>query len=245
MQFVLNGVAHHLDLNTVIERVRPVPPEPVRAHGVRILGVMYPVKQAFELASTVPRVDFTSHTAMRHLRALGFEIVSPVSPSGENTAVVTRAASVAATDAGRQWPWEGSVQAVFIDLLRTHGWSILAAADTATKAAGVDVLAHKSGRQLGAEVKGWPSAGYADRRRAAEIKRTRPSTQAGHWFSQALFKAIMLLDTQPDHESLMVLSDYPRYRDLAERTRTGRRTANIHVILLAPDGGHTSERWAP
>lgn len=177
MQFVLNGVAHRLDLNAVIERVRDVPPEPVRAHGVRILGVMYPVKQAFELASTVPRVDFTSHTAMRHLRALGFEIVSPVRPPDEDTAAVARAASVAAADAGHQWPWEGSVQAVFIDLLQAHGWSIIAAADTATKAAGVDVLASMSERRLGAEVKGWPSVGYADPRRAAEVKRTRPSTR--------------------------------------------------------------------
>jgi len=245
LHFVLNGVVHHLDRDTVVDRVRGVPPEPVRTHGVRIEGVTYPVKQAFELASSVPRAEFTSHTAMRHLHALGFDIASPVGSPPSHTATVARAAPVAVADAGHQWPWEGSVQDVFVGLLRKHGWSDILAADTARKAPGVDVLASKSERRLGAEVKGWPSAGYADPRRAAEVKRTQPSTQAGHWFSQALFKAMMLLDSHPDHESLVVLPDYPRYRDLAERTRTGRRAANIHVVLLARDGIHTSESWAP
>jgi hypothetical protein len=55
----------------------------------------------------------------------------------------------------------------------------------------------------------------------------------------------MLLDSHPGHEPLVVLPDCPRHRDLAERTRTGRRAANIHVILLARDGGHTNESWMP
>lgn len=205
----------------------------------------YPVKQAFELASNIPRAEFTSQTALRHLRALGFAAASSASSPDGDSVAITRPRPLAAVDAGHQWPWEGSVQTVFIDLLRAHGWSIIAAADTATKAPGIDVLASKSERRLGAEVKGWPSAGYADPRRTAEVKRTQPSTQAGHWFSQALLKAIMLLDSHPGHESLVVLPDYPRYRDLTKRTRTGRQAANIHVILLAPDGSHTSETWAP
>jgi hypothetical protein len=130
-------------------------------------------------------------------------------------------------------------------VLQQYGWLITATADTATKAPGVDVLAVKGDRQLGAEVKGWPSVGYADPRRAAEIKRTQPSTQAGHWFSQALFKAMMLLDSHPSHESLMVLPDFPRYRDLATRTTSGRRAANIHIVLLAVDGIFSSDSWTP
>jgi len=245
LQFLLNGVTQHLDPDTVIDRVRGALPEPIRSHGVRIGGITYPVKQAFELASNIPRAEFTSHTAIRHLRTLGFDVVSAAGWPDGNTAPLARAAPVAAAHPGHRWPWEGSVQDVFVDLLQEHGWSITAAADTAAKAPGVDVLADRRERRLGAEVKGWPSAGYADPRRAAEVKRTQPSTQAGHWFSQALFKAIMLLDSHLGHESLIVLPDYPRYRDLAERTRTGRQAANIHVVLLAQDGTHTSETWTP
>jgi len=46
-------------------------------------------------------------------------------------------------------------------------------ADTATKQHGVDVLASKGDRLLGAEVKGWPSKGYADVRRAEERRSGR------------------------------------------------------------------------
>ncbi len=145
----------------------------------------------------------------------------------------------------RAWPWEGAVQAVFASVLHAHGWALISLADTATKAPGIDVLAHKGERRLGAEAKGWPSSGYADPRRAAEVKRTQPSTQAGHWFAQALTKALMLRDSHPDHESLVVLPDYPRYRDLAERTRTGRRGAHVHVVLLDSTGQLTSEGWTP
>jgi hypothetical protein len=144
-----------------------------------------------------------------------------------------------------RWPWEGSVQAVFADLLVRHGWRIEAMADTATKARGVDVLAVKDARRMGAEVKGWPTDGYADPRRAGETKPTSPSTQAGHWFSQALFKAIMLLDSHPGHESLMVLPNYPRYRDLATRTRTGRHAAAVDIVFLNADGTFSSDRWTP
>jgi hypothetical protein len=137
------------------------------------------------------------------------------------------------------------VQAVFAGYLREQGWTVTSEADTATKARGVDVLATKGDRRLGAEVKGWPSKGYADPRRAEEVKKTQPTTQAGHWFSQALMKALMLLDSHPDHESLIVLPDFPRYRDLAARTRTGRVLAGVHLVLLREDGVASSEMWTP
>lgn len=143
------------------------------------------------------------------------------------------------------WPWEGAVQRVFVDVLAASGWSVIRTADTATKEHGVDVLASKSTRRLGAEVKGYPSRTYADPRRVGEIKPTSPTLQAGHWFSQALFKALMLLDSHPGHESLVVLPDEHRYRDLADRTRTGRARAGIHVVLLHDDGTVDSATWSP
>lgn len=144
-----------------------------------------------------------------------------------------------------QWPWEGAVQQVFVRVLTASGWSIISTADTATKEHGVDVLAAKGSRRLGAEVKGCPSRTYADRLRAGERKRTAPTTQAGHWFSQALRQALMLLDTHPGHESLVVLPDESRYRDLARGTRTGSGRAGVHVVFLRKDGALESETWSP
>ncbi len=143
------------------------------------------------------------------------------------------------------WPWEGAVQAVFVAYLSSHGWTVTATADTASKSHGVDVLATQGQRYLGAEVKGWPSTGYADPRRGPEVKRTQPTNQAGHWFAQALLMAVMLLDTHPRRESIVVLPDMPRYQDLASRTRTGRAAAGVHVVLLDPDGQARSDTWSP
>jgi hypothetical protein len=225
-----------------------VAPETVREHGVRIGGAVYPVKQAFEVALGVRRTKFTSHTALRHLTALGFAVTAatPIRIAAQPQALPQPETREQAQPRG--WPWEGAVQSVFANLLVTHGWTISSMADTATKQAGIDMLAAHphAGRRLGAEVKGWPSVGYADPRRAGEIKKTQPSTQAGHWFSDALRAAMMLLDSHPGHESLMVLPDHTRYRDLAARTATGRRAANIHVVLLQADGSYTTTMgWRP
>lgn len=89
------------------------------------------------------------------------------------------------------------MQSLFVACLCVHGWLITPIANTATKAPGVDVLASNDGRRVGAEVKGFPSLGYADPRRALETKQTHPSTQPRHRFSQALMKAVMLLDSHP------------------------------------------------
>jgi hypothetical protein len=243
MRYVLNGVARQIEAATVVARLRDVPPEPVREYSVRIGGVAYPVKQAFERASGVARMEFSSQTAARHLAALGFEVVA----TGQRQVFAPPASAVPLPAVAKpgEWPWEGAVQQVFGGFLRQHGWGITATADTATKERGVDLRAVKGPRRLGAEVKGWPSETYADPRRAAETEPTQPGNQAGHWFSQALFKAMLLLDSNPGTESLMVLPDFPRYRDLAVRTRTGRRAAGIHVVLLDPDGRYVSDSWYP
>lgn len=68
-RFVLNGASLDLNAGQVEARLRGVVPEAVRDHGVRVSGVDYPVKQAFEANSGVRRADFTSQTAIRHLRA--------------------------------------------------------------------------------------------------------------------------------------------------------------------------------
>jgi hypothetical protein len=226
--------------------LRDVRPEPVRERGVRVGGVVYPVKQAFEVASGAPRVAFTTQTALRHLHALGFEVIGAARPPHFEppSVAATRIHAEAEAPDSRGWPREGCVQALCAEHLREHGWAIQALADTAAKSRGVDILARRDSRRVGAEVKGWPSETYADAHRRAEAKATRPSTQAGHWFSQALCKAIMLLDSHPGHDSLMVLPDYPRYRDLADRTRAGREAARVHVVFVDRAGGVTSGTWS-
>ena len=251
MRFVLNGRTHDLEAAQVEARLSGVEPEPVREFGVRVNGVVYPVKQALSVVLAVPRSDFQSQTARRHLSSLGFEVLgTPTSspaphPVSRGTQPARAPAAGLPSGDPHGWPWEGHVQSLFAAYLHSHGWLVTAMADTATKAPGVDVLARRAERRLGAEVKGFPSVGYADPRRAAETKKTQPSTQAGHWFSQALMKAMMLLDSHPGHESLIVLPDHPRYHDLARRTRRGRVAAEVHVVFVSADGSAGSDTWTP
>ncbi len=166
MRFILNGAAMELTAEQVSRALRNVTPEPVRQHGVRVGGTVYPVKQASEQATGVSRREFTSQTARRLLGNLGLEIVGAGS-SGTSPAPTTAPAAsppvAEATAAPRAWPWEGEVQTLFGAFLNQAGWVVTTLADTATKAQGVDVLARKEQRLLGAEVKGWPSRGTPTR----------------------------------------------------------------------------------
>jgi hypothetical protein len=241
MDFIINGRAYSAEPTDVERVMRGVAPGPVQQHAVVVNGVEYPVKQVLSALTGLPRPEFTSHRARNLLQRLGFSTLAGGTSVTGREPVPTRMAA----PGGPEWAWEGDVQNFFVAFLGRHGWTILGMADTATKQRGVDILAGKGDRLLGAEVKGWPSKGYADVRRAHEAKRTQPTTQAVHWFSQALLKAMMLLDSHPDHESLMVLPDYPRYRDLGRRTRTGRAAANVHIAFVQRNGQTDSDTWTP
>ncbi len=74
IRFVVNGKAFTLKADEVEKAMRGVEPEPVRSHVVVVAGQRYPVKQVFEKATGLDRLDFTSGTARRHLTRLGFKL---------------------------------------------------------------------------------------------------------------------------------------------------------------------------
>jgi hypothetical protein len=57
----------------------------VHKHAVRVNGTWFPVMQAFEVAIGVPRAAFISHTARRHLAALGFEVRGQIESRSDPT----------------------------------------------------------------------------------------------------------------------------------------------------------------
>lgn len=130
-----------------------------------------------------------------------------------------------------EWHTEANVQAALVTALAGEGWRILSVANTATKEHG-DVIASRDGRTVGVEVKGFPSRSYADPARAGEAKRTSPSTQAGHWYSQAVLAAMRLRGKEPSWGSVIALPDFPRYRDLHAET-AGSQRARCRGQLLA------------
>lgn len=74
IRFVLNGKTYVITRADVLAAVERAQPEPVRTLSVEIAGRVFPVKQAFALATGVERSEFISHTAYRHLADLGFRV---------------------------------------------------------------------------------------------------------------------------------------------------------------------------
>ena len=84
MRFQLNGEFYEIDPDVARARILSSIPDPVRTHWVEIDGRRWPAKQAFEVATGVPRGTYISHTAVRLLARLGLttsEIPHGTSPS--------------------------------------------------------------------------------------------------------------------------------------------------------------------
>ncbi|MFD5826907.1 hypothetical protein [Lentzea sp. NPDC060358] len=240
--FTLNGHRHTLTRGQVEAVLAGVEPEAVREHAVVVNGVLFPVKQAFELAVGVPRSEFNSHTARRHLAALGFEVRGEIAARPPATRPVARSVTrsapmqPAAVTADEEWHVEANVQAAVVTALTRAGWSIRSVADTATKARGDDIVAQRGNVTTGIEVKGFPSRSYADPARAGETKPTAPSTQAGHWFAQAVLAAMRLRGREPSWRSVIALPDFSRYRNLHAETADSLTAAQIEVWWVHQDG---------
>lgn len=226
----------------MLARLSGVEPETVREHAVLVNGTWFPVKQAFEVAVGVPQAEFISHTARRHLVALGFDVRGEITarraangPAAERgTDSAPREPSVAS--AGTEWHAEINVQAAVVTALAAAGWKVRSVADTVTKERGVDIIAERGGLTVGVEVKGFPSRTYADPSRAGETKPTAPSTQAGHWFAQAILAAMRLRGREPAWCSVIALPDFPRYRKLHVETMDSLKAARIEVWWVRADG---------
>lgn len=244
IQFTLNGDRYELSRADVESRLTGVIPKAIRKHAVRVNGTWFPVTQAFETATGIPRSEFISHTARRHLASLGYEVAGHIEPRDQSSGVRSVESRpparqvVEPTHTGRseEWHTEANVQTVLVTALATDGWRILSVADTATRERGVDVIAARDGQTVGVEVKGFPSRGYADPARADGVKRTAPSTQAGHWYSQAVLAAMRLRGKEPSWTSVIALPDFPRYRALHAETRGSLAAAKIDVWWIRDDG---------
>ncbi len=124
------------------------------------------------------------------------------------------------------WHWEGNVQSSVAEFLRAKGYSILRMADTRNREAGRDIEAQKDNQTLWVTVKGYPKC----------TPRTRPSTQAGHWFKDALFDIIYWRGENSRLELVMALPDFPRYRKLANRAAWLQPIARFSLMWVQEDG---------
>jgi hypothetical protein len=129
----LDGTRHELSRAVVEARLSDVPPELVRKHAVRVNDIWFPVIQALETATGIPRSEFISHTARRHLAALGFEVRGEIDSRTTKARTAERARVPTATSRGTSstdttvdetWQTEANVQAAVVTALASKGWRI-------------------------------------------------------------------------------------------------------------------------
>jgi hypothetical protein len=149
IRFTLDGTRHELSRAVVEARLSDVLPELVRKHAVRVNDTWFPVIQAFEAATGISRSEFISHTARRHLAALGFEVRGEIDSRTTNARTAERArvlptatsrgTSSTDTAVDETWHTEANVQAAGVTALASKGWRILSVAHSATKEHSIDV----------------------------------------------------------------------------------------------------------
>jgi hypothetical protein len=247
MRFMLNGQRFGLTADDVRRRLRDVSPEAARQYEIRIGSRLYPVKQVYEAATGIPRSEFTTQAARRHLAALGFEIGGNPSPSlarnkpqREVRSSPRPAAGPAAPLAdGDGWHVEAQVQGMVVAHLVQEGWQIMSVTDTVRRERGIDIVASRAGQTLAIEVEGFPGRGYADPRRAGERRRAQPVTQATDWYGRGVLAAMLTRSRMPDARSVIALPDFPRYRDLFRETSKSLRLCCIELWWVSKDGDVT------
>lgn len=139
-------------------------------------------------------------------------------------------------DVTEDWFWEGNVVDKIARHLERGGWSIIATADTRSKARGIDLHAAKSGKEIILEAKGYPSKNYRDPARATEQKPTNPTSQAQQWYSHALLTAMRLQTKYPGAIVALGLPDFPRYRSLFAETQNGLSKLGVSLLFVSQNG---------
>ena len=74
-------------------------------------------------------------------------------------------------------------------------------------------------------------------RRTHRYTTTGDLTQAGHWYAQAVLAAMRLREKESSWRSVIVLPDFPRYRNLHSETSSSLEAAQIEVWWVNQDGG--------
>jgi Holliday junction resolvase-like predicted endonuclease len=159
---------------------------------------------------------------------------------GREQSVMTSTANDLGADPNLPWYWEGNVQARVAQFLATEGWTIVSAANTATRQRGIDLVATKGAQRLAVEVKGFPGTVYARGDRAGQPKPTPPTLQAKHWLAEALLAALLAGGGNAYSEIAIAFPNMPRYRDLLGKIQYAVDRLGLHVFLVDEDGQVTA-----
>ncbi len=131
------------------------------------------------------------------------------------------------SDPNKPWFWEGNVaQQVADHLSGMDGCTIVQLANTKSRQPGKDIVANQGNDSIWVTVKGYPEG----------TQKTRASTQAEHWFKQALFDMIHWRGQAQHAKLFLALPDFRRYRALADKIAWLIPTVPFGIIWVSEDG---------
>ncbi len=145
--------------------------------------------------------------------------------------IVNRTPVKCERDKEEKWNWEGNVQYSVIEYLKTNGYSITRFSNTKSHEKGKDIEAYSRSGTLWVTVKGYPKG----------TTQTHPSTQAGHWFKQALFDVVSWRGEDPKATIAVALPDYERYRNLVGKISWLQPVVRFSILWVKNDNSVTKE----
>ena len=129
-------------------------------------------------------------------------------------------------DYARNWFWEGNVQKKVRDYLLKNSYHIKFFANTAKRQKGVDIIAEKNINELWITAKGYPEG----------TVKTPASTQASHWFKQAIFDIIIYRSQENDISLGIALPDFRRYHALSNKIHWFKGVSGYKYYWVSKNG---------
>ena len=134
------------------------------------------------------------------------------------------------------WFWEGNIVESLERHFRNLGWSIVSKANTASRQTGIDLHARIDEIDLIIEAKGYPSTTYQRGPKQGTPKPTSPSTQARHWFAQALVSAMLRQHDHPISIVAIAFPEKPVFKSLVKRTEESLKKLGLRVLFVSEKG---------
>jgi len=142
----------------------------------------------------------------------------------------------------KDWFWEGNVQDKIVKFLtRTENFIIIKIADTQKKEPGPDILAKRKAGKGFTEiryvaVKGYPSRYYTQGEKKGKVKRASRSTQARHWFAEAIMELILAKSRDENIQIALGLPEFKVYKNLLNKIKWFRQKVGLLCYLVNEKG---------
>lgn len=134
------------------------------------------------------------------------------------------------------WFYESNIQNQIKRHLISIGWHIKKESNTKLRNQGADLLAYRDNDLLRIEVKGYPSDKYVRGKNKGKKKKTKPSTQARHWFGEALLSLVLAKCKNPELNIAMGLPVKKTYEKKWNEIEWLRNKINLQIYWVDQNG---------